>query len=191
MANEAEQGIYIYPIDSEVPRSSLNHVRSTGIALEQWLLLPPRCDRSLEKASSIGQFYDNGRQMKKLIVITSCFLVLLAGVSAAWASCKEISYLSHNHHRSSVPGPVQDRHSDADHEHSHDTAIHCTSLDEFVPTATFSVSKHDRVERVLVTVGAESDSQFTQYDSRLTHGPPGLDNSSIIPPYLLLSVLRI
>jgi hypothetical protein len=146
--------------------------------------------RALEKLFGTGQtLHTTAGAMKRLFLITCCFLVFVAGAAAAWDSCKEISHESHNHHRSSVPG--SDRHSDADHEHSHDTAIHCASLDEFVPTAVVSASKHDRVERVIVMIGTELDSQFTQHDYRLIHGPPGLDNSSIIPPYLLLSVLRI
>ena len=129
--------------------------------------------------------------MKRLFLIACCFLVFVAGVAAAWDSCTHDSHASHKDHHSSIPAPAHGHHSDAGDEHSHDTVIYCPGFNKFVPTATFSASKGHRVERVIVTVGAELDSQFTQHESRLIHGPPGFDHSSIIPPYLLLSVLRI
>jgi hypothetical protein len=129
--------------------------------------------------------------MKRLFLITCCFLVFVAGVAAAWDSCTHDSNASHKVHHSSIPAPAHNHHSGANQEPSHNTVIHCPGFSEFVPTATFSASKDHRVERVILTIDAELDSQFTQHDYRLIHGPPGLDNSTIIPPYLLLSVLRI
>jgi hypothetical protein len=131
--------------------------------------------------------------MKRLILIACSFLVLFAGVAAAWESCKRVSFLSDDHHQSSNPVHAHDHHPESDRQHSHDDgAIHCPPLDGYLPTAIFSLNKDRRVERVPATLGAGLFSQFTQHGSfRLIHGPPGFAHSSIVPPYLLLSVLRI
>ncbi len=52
--------------------------------------------------------------MKRLLLITCCFLVVFAGAAAAWESCKQISIASDDHHRS-VPAHGHDHHSDSDH----------------------------------------------------------------------------
>lgn len=130
--------------------------------------------------------------MKRLVHITCSFLVLFAGVAAAWASCEQISFASGEKQRSRSAVHAHDHHSDSHHDHSHDSVIHCPSLDEFVPVATFSGSWEHRVERVLAVFAADLESQFTRRGfHRSMHGPPVFDHSSIIPSYLLLSVLRI
>jgi ABC-type nickel/cobalt efflux system permease component RcnA len=130
--------------------------------------------------------------MKRLIVITCSLLVLFAGAASAWANCKQISFVPDNHRRSPVPVHAHDHHSEANRQHSHDGEIHCPPLDDYLPTATFSVNKDHRIERVIATLVAGFNSQFTQHASyRLIHGPPGFAHSRILPPYLLFSVLRI
>ena len=65
-------------------------------------------------------------------------------------------------------------------------------MEEFVPVATFSLSKDIRVERLLPAFLSELDSPFEPRGlDRLLHGPPGFDHASSIPPYLLLSILRV
>jgi hypothetical protein len=129
--------------------------------------------------------------MKRLIVIACSFLVLFAGAVSAWESCKQISIASDDHHRS-VPAHAHDHHSRSDHHHSNNSAIHCPPIGDYLPTATFTVSPDQRIERLPETLVGEFDSQFAQHGSyRLIHGPPGFAHSRIIPRYLSLSVLRI
>jgi hypothetical protein len=129
--------------------------------------------------------------MKRLILITCSFLVVFAGVAAAWESCKQISFLSDDHHRS-VPAHGHDHHSQSDRHHSNDGVIHCPPIGDYLSTANFTVSPDQRVERLSETLVGEFDPQFSQQGSYpLIHGPPGFVHSRIIPPYLLLSVLRI
>ena len=48
------------------------------------------------------------------------------------------------------------------------------------------------MERLIGVLTAELPAQFAEpWSDRLIHGPPGFEHSSIIPPYLLHSVLRI
>jgi hypothetical protein len=130
--------------------------------------------------------------MKRLLFITCSFLVFFAGIAAAWEDCKRISFSSESHHRSPIPANAHDHHGDADHEHSRGTIVHCPTFSEFLLTATVSVGGDQRVERLPTILIGESDSQFAQPGSyRSIHGPPGFAHSRIIPPYLLLSVLRI
>jgi hypothetical protein len=131
--------------------------------------------------------------MKRLILIACSFLVFFGGVAAAWESCKRVSFVSDDHHQSSYPVHAHDHHPESDRQHSHDDgAIHCPPLDGYLPTATFSIGRDQRVERVIATLVVGFDSRFTQQALyRLIHGPPVLAHSSSIRPYLLLSVLRI
>ena len=130
--------------------------------------------------------------MKRLLIIICCFLVFFAGAASAWASCKQVLFSSDNHHHSSGSAHTHAHHADTDQQHSHDAVIHCPTVDEFVPVATFSLRKGDRVERLVGVLIAELPARFAQrWSDRLIHGPPGFEHSSTIPPYLLLSVLRI
>ena len=129
--------------------------------------------------------------MKRLAVLTCCFLVLFAGVASAWASCKQISLAPHDHSHSSVGVSADDHHSDSNHEHSNHTAIHCPTFEKFVPTAIFSTKPDERIERLTGSVGVITSQIFDYRLHRLVHGPPGAENLSTIPSYLLLSVLRI
>jgi hypothetical protein len=129
--------------------------------------------------------------MKQLIVITCCFLVFFAGAASAWASCKQISFGLDGHHGPATSAHRHGHHADSDHEHSHDSVIHCASLDQFLPPGTFSVSKNQRIEHLLDVSLLPLDFQSSQRGYHLTHGPPGLAYLSFVPPYLLLSVLRI
>ena len=130
--------------------------------------------------------------MKRLLVITCSFLVLFAGAASALESCKRISFASDDHHGSAVPVHAHGHHSQSDRHDSSNGAIHCPPVDDYLPTATFSVRKDHRVERVLATFVANFNTPGTQYgSSRLIHGPPGFAHSSIIPSYLLFSVLRV
>ena len=130
--------------------------------------------------------------MKRLILITCCFLVLFAGIAAAWEDCKRISFLSEAHHNSRVTGHSHDHHGDADHEHSRGTIIHCPPFSEFLVTAMVSVGDNQRVERLPTTLIAQFDYQFAPHGSYpLIHGPPGSAQSLNISRYLSLSVLRI
>ena len=132
------------------------------------------------------------RPMKRLTLIVCCFLILFAGVAAAWASCREIPFATAVQlHARSAPVHTHKHHSEPAHQHSHNSVIHCPPLDEFVPTAIFSVGNDHRVERIWVTVTGELASQFTPDRFHLIHGPPGFSQLSLIPSYLLLSVLRI
>ena len=128
--------------------------------------------------------------MKRLIVIICCLFMFVAGAASAWASCKQGAFFVHPN--SPATTPAHDHHSDSHHEHSHGTVIHCATLDEFLLTATVSASKDHRVERFTHAVVSELDSQFGLQQSHASlPGPPGFSRFNSIPPYLLLSVLRI
>jgi len=117
---------------------------------------------------------------------------LFAGATAAWANCQRVSLNPEDQRGSSGETHAHDHHADNNHHHSHDSVIHCPTLDEFVPVATFSLRKDHRVERLVGVLIAELHSQFAQPGADgLIHGPPGFWHSSNIPSYLLLSVLRI
>jgi hypothetical protein len=95
-------------------------------------------------------------------------------------------------HKRTLTCPAQ--HEDepgADHAHSHDALIHCAALDEFVTVANSSTNKEPRVERIPAARVNELDSLLTRYGSRPNDGPPGFEQSCLVPAYLLLSVLRI
>jgi hypothetical protein len=129
--------------------------------------------------------------MKRSFFIVCSFLVFFAGVAAAWESCKQISIASDDHHRS-VPAHGHDHHSQSDRHHSSNNAIHCPPMGDYLRTATFTISPDQRVERLPETLVGELVSQFIDHGLyRLIHGPPGSAHSRIIPPYLMLSVLRI
>jgi hypothetical protein len=129
--------------------------------------------------------------MKRLILINCAFLVVFAGMAAAWESCKEVSFVSRDHHRSDS-AHKHDHHSPSDHHGSNDPAIHCPPIGDYLATATFTISPDHRVERLPETLVGELDSQFIDHGLyRLIHGPPGFAHSRIIPPYLFFSVLRI
>jgi hypothetical protein len=129
--------------------------------------------------------------MKRLIVICCCLSVFIAGLASAWASCKQVA-ITADHRRAPVAAPAENHHSEAQHDHSQGTVIHCATLDEFLLTSTFSVTKDHRVQRVTDPFVAALHSPFRQHlPHRLIHGPPGLSRLNSVPPYLLLSVLRI
>ena len=129
--------------------------------------------------------------MKRLIVILCCLTVFFGGLASAWANCKQVA-ITDDYRRSLVPAPAEDHHSEAQHEHSHGTVIHCATLDEFLLSSTFLVTKDHRAQRLTDPFVAALDYEFSQHVSHwLIHGPPGFSKSAIIPPYLLLSVLRI
>jgi hypothetical protein len=129
--------------------------------------------------------------MKSVIVIACSFLLLFAGPASAWANCKQISFVPDNPRGSSDPLHAHHHHSESN-GHSHEGEIHCPPLDVYLPAATFSVNKDHRIERLITPVVPGFYSQFTRHASyRLIHGPPGFAHSRVIPPYLLLSVLRI
>ena len=129
--------------------------------------------------------------MKRLIHITCAFLVVFAGVAAAWESCKQITIVSDDHHRS-ASAHKHDHHSPSDRHDSNDAAIHCPPIGDYLATATFTISPDQRIERLPEALVGELDSQFIDQGLyRLIHGPPGFAQSRIIPPYLFFSVLRI
>jgi hypothetical protein len=143
----------------------------------------------LEKALSTRHSFD-GWQMKRLIIIIYCLVVLIAGAASAWARCEQESFFVHPN--SPANAPAHDHHSGSHHEHSHGTVIHCPTLDQFLLTATFSASKDHRVERLTHAVVTQLVSQCgLQQSYRSLHGPPGFSRSNNIPPYLFLSALRI
>jgi hypothetical protein len=129
--------------------------------------------------------------MKRLILISCAFIVVFAGVTSAWASCKQISFVSDDHHRS-ASAHKHDHHSPSDRHDSNDAAIHCPPIGDYLATTTFTLSPDQRIERLPETLVGEPDSRFIDQGLyRLIHGPPGFAQSRIIPPYLFFSVLRI
>jgi hypothetical protein len=128
--------------------------------------------------------------MKRLITITSCFLLLFAVLTAAWASCKQISFVSDHDDSAPVPVHTHDHHSGTHDDHSQHPLIHCDSIDEFVPVTPFSGSNDHRGQHLLTTFVAELGCQFTEPGFRSIHGPPAPDHLRI-PQYLFLSALRI
>ena len=126
--------------------------------------------------------------MKRLFAIASCLFVILAGAASAWASCKRESLqgkspnATHAHHR----------HSDSDHRHEKGTAIHCPTLDGFLPTARISTSRIDRIEPLrLAALSAARAEIRPSVLYRSLNGPPGYFPFSNTPSYLSRSALRI
>ena len=129
--------------------------------------------------------------MKRLFFITCSFLVFFAGVAAAWESCRQIGFVPDDpQHSASAHG--HDHHSESEGHDSDSGTIHCPPLDSYLPTASFTVTKDYRVERVAAMLAAAFDHRLTNSGAyRLIHGPPGFLRTRNIPSYLLLSVLRI
>ena len=116
----------------------------------------------------------------------------IAGACAgAWASCRQFSFASQDHHRPRVTAHNHDHHSHSNQNHSHNSVIHCPNLDEFVPAANFSARKDNPATRVPIALIPEVHLQFTLNGIRSIHGPPGFSSLNSIRPYLLLSVFRI
>jgi hypothetical protein len=130
--------------------------------------------------------------MKRKTSIVCCVLILVAAAAAAWADCAQISFppIGHDHERS-APAHTHGHHSDSEHQHSRDSTIHCPTLDEFLPTATFSAPKDDRIERAPLALGDRLEPQSASNQFYPIHGPPGLFSLSGTPSYLSLSVLRV
>jgi hypothetical protein len=128
--------------------------------------------------------------MKRFIVITCSFLVFFAGAASVWASCKQVAFASNDHHQSSGSGHTHDHHSDDGH--SHDATIHCPTLDDFVPSTTFSLRHRAQNLNEVIWSALSLVSQQQNHTSTdsTTHGPPFLIFSPV-PTRLLLSVLRI
>ena len=128
---------------------------------------------------------------KRCLVILLSLSVIFAGAVSAWASCKGLPFESGRRGAASISQHTHE-HGEHNHQHSHHSVIHCPTLDEFVLSPLFVASKDHRVEKspdiVLIGIGSQYRPHVT---FRLIHGPPGLYLSSIIPPYLLLSNLRI
>ena len=130
--------------------------------------------------------------MKRLTYILCSLVIFFAGVAAVWADCARISFTStQDHHASNTTQHGHSHHSDSDHQHSHDAAIHCPTLDEFVPTAAFSAAGRSRVERAPALVLMSALPDFVPRQFLRSHGPPGLMSNMRIPQYLALSVLRV
>ena len=130
--------------------------------------------------------------MKRLLGIISCFFVLYAVVALAWSSCKQISFESDHHSHRSAPVHAHDHHQASDHTHSDNAVIHCPSLSQFVPAASFAVKTDSEEKRVLDSFGAEFASRFNDPEfNPLIHDPPTLIRSSTISFHLFFSVLRI
>jgi hypothetical protein len=125
--------------------------------------------------------------MKRLVSTVSCLLVLLAGVTAAWASCKQLSFDTDDNRLAAHS--THHRHSDSHHEHSDKASVHCPIEEWYVPTAVFSAKIHHGSERLVKWCAVESasclrDGPFLSF----THGPP---ISPVSSPHIFLSVLRI
>ena len=130
--------------------------------------------------------------MKRLLGIISCFFVLYAVVASVWSSCKQISFESDHPSHRSAPVHAHDHHQASDHTHSDDAVIHCPSLSQFVPAASFAVKTDSEGKRVSDPFGAEFASTLDDREiDRLIHGPPAVVRSSNIPFPLLLCMLRI
>ena len=123
--------------------------------------------------------------MKRLAVIVSCLFLLIAGAASAWASCKREPF---SQPESSSPGHAHDHGSDSDH---HEATLHCPTLEVFLLIAVFSPNKNDREEPIALAAAAVSAQFAPRQLYRSLHGPPGYSRFSNIPPYLVLSVLRI
>ena len=131
-------------------------------------------------------------EMKRLIIIVCCFFVISAGIASAWADCRKLSSVSDQHDNSQRALPAHEDHSDSRHDHSHGAVMHCATLDDFLLTSVFSLTKDNRVHRTADFIVAALNFQLMQHVSGwFIHGPPGLSQPHTIPPYLLLTVMRV
>jgi hypothetical protein len=127
--------------------------------------------------------------MKRLVSIVGCLFVLLAGVTALWASCTRLSFAAGDDRRAAVFHFTHDRQSGSHHEHPDKARVHCPIEEWYVPTAGFSAKLHPGSERLVKWCAAESTSCLGDGTSHsFAHGPPIFSVSS---PHIFLSVLRI
>jgi hypothetical protein len=129
--------------------------------------------------------------MRRLIVITWAFLLFFAaGIASAWAECKQISFGFQGHHHSAGSPHAHDHDHSGNHQ-SPDPTIHCPTLDDFVPSASFLLRGRTQSfdEVIGSVVSLVSQDNLASNDSN-AHGPPFLIFSPV-PARLLLSVLRI
>ena len=130
--------------------------------------------------------------MKRLIPIVSCLVVFLGGVAAAFAVCQQISIATDDDRHTSVSHSAHDHHSDAPHEHSDGSLVHCPIVGQFVSTAVFSTKPDRGLERLVnpfvakIAIRMDEDEVF-----RLIHGPPAFASTRGVPSHLFLSVLLI
>jgi hypothetical protein len=132
--------------------------------------------------------------MKRLLALTACLLLLFATAVSLWANCKRSfprsdtlsNPTTHAHHHEH-----QD-HGSPGHPHQGNPLIHCAPVTDYLPAASFSLQKDSRVERLTHLPIVEFQSHRGQNAvDRWVHGPPGSRRTENIPPYLMISVLRI
>lgn len=130
--------------------------------------------------------------MKRLMSVACCLVVLLGGVAAALATCEKMSFMSDDHRHSSVAHAAQDQNSDASHDHSEKSVVHCPSVDQFVSAAVFS-SRPDRGPvRVVSPFVSNPAFRIGRGDiSPLSRSPSAYAVTNGVPSQLFHSVLRI
>jgi hypothetical protein len=117
-------------------------------------------------------------------------IVLLAGISSVWADCRQLESLGNERAGASRAVHTHGHHS-GDHRHSEDAAIHCPSIDEFLPTAGFSIPR-ESPEQLLLRFSADPLALMRPAAPHgLANGPPGRRFFSLHPAYLVFSSLRI
>jgi hypothetical protein len=125
--------------------------------------------------------------MKRPTAIALSLFVIFAGAASAWARCEQSVFQAN-----SAASAHGHDHSESNHKHEHNAVIHCPTLNVFLLSAPFSPSKNDRIERLTLVDIVQCPDQFSVRQLyRSLHGPPGYSRFSHIPPYLVLSVLRI
>jgi hypothetical protein len=133
--------------------------------------------------------------MRRLILLSYAFFVLISGAASAWASCKQIPFASADDHRSSPLAQTHDDgadyHVNSDQKDSHHTATHYCTLKQFLPSAAV-LFKPDRGEKPVSDLFETEFASLLDHPGceRLVHGPPAVVRSSSISFHLFL-VLRI
>jgi uncharacterized membrane protein YcgQ (UPF0703/DUF1980 family) len=127
--------------------------------------------------------------VKSLISIVYCLLLLFANVVTALAACDQISSSAANGHQTAPP---EHHHADADHEHSNEAKIHCLIIEPFIPTTLSAQRLDHRSRRFVSSIPAElaslsGDGEF----HRFVHDPPSIPRAGGVPSYFFISILRI
>jgi hypothetical protein len=131
--------------------------------------------------------------MKRFISIVSCLTVLLCGFIAALAACTQVSGISDDHRHPSISYSAHDHHSDASHDHSDGSVVHCPPFAWLISNAVFSAKPDLGSDRLVSPVVTKVTIRLDDSDGvyRIGRSPPVFAGTRGIPTHLFHSVLLI
>lgn len=130
--------------------------------------------------------------MKRVKFIFRSLIVFVVSIIPALGICNKISFAFDDHRPTTASSSTHDHESDSNHQHSENAAVHCPTVELFVPASLFSVKSDYVLERILDSLVPALIFHVASGDfDGLIHGPPVLPRSNGISSHLFLSVLRI